>query len=75
MWWTDGLSPEDGRVGAAAACKHIEEWMSRRSFLRTGRMEVVDTELCTIGLGLDVAIEYRETLQMHGVELVAVFSD
>jgi len=75
MWWTDGSRSDDGRVGAAAVCKHGNEWRSRRSFLRTGRMEVFDAELWATGLALDVAIEKRETLQKHGVKTVAVFSD
>jgi len=75
MWWTDESRSDDGRVGAAAVCKHGNEWRSRRSFLGTGRMEVFDAELWGIGLALDVAIEQRETLQKHGVKTVAVFSD
>jgi len=75
MWWTDGSRSDDGRVGAAAVCKHRDECRSRRSYLGTGRMEVFDAELWAIGLALDVAIEKRETLQKHGVETVAVFSD
>jgi len=62
MWWTDGSRSDDGRVGAAAVCKHGNEWRSRRSFLGTGRMEVFDAELWAIGLALDVAIEKKETL-------------
>jgi len=31
MWWTDGSRGDDGRVGAAAVCKHDNEWRSRRS--------------------------------------------
>jgi hypothetical protein len=38
-------------------------------------MEVFDTELWAFGLGLDVAIEKRETLHKHGVKTGAVFSD
>jgi len=38
-------------------------------------MEVFNTELWVIGLTLDIAIEKRETLQRHGVKMVAVFSD
>jgi hypothetical protein len=75
MWWTDGSHSEDGRVGAAAVCKHGKEWRSRRSFLSTGRMEVFDAELCAIGLALDVAIEKRDTLHTDRVKTVAVFSD
>jgi len=74
-WWTDGLRSDDGRAGAAAVCKHRNEWRSRRSFLGTGRMEVFDAELWAIGLALDVAIEKREAWQMHGVRTVAVFGD
>ena len=43
--------------------------------LGTARMEVFDAELSAIGLPLDVVIEKREALQMHGVRTVAVFSD
>jgi len=75
MWWTDGSRSDDGRVGAAAVCKHGNEWRSRRSFLGTGCMEVFDAKLWAIGIALDVAIENRETLQMHGVKTVAVLSD
>jgi len=65
MWWTDGLRSDDGGVGAATVCKHGNEWRCRRSFLGTGRMVVFDAELWAIGLALDVAIEKRETLEMH----------
>jgi hypothetical protein len=75
MWWTDGSRSDDGRVGAAAVCKHRNEWRSRRSFLGTGHMEVFEVQQCAIGLTHDVAIEKRETLQKHGVKTVAVFSD
>jgi len=56
-------------------CKHGNEWRSRPSCVGTGGMEVFNAELWAIGLALDVAIETRETLQMHGVKTVAVFSD
>jgi len=75
MWWTDGSRSDDGRVGAAAVCKHRNEWRSCRSFQGTGRMEVLDAKLWAIGLELDVAIEKRDTLQEHGGKMVAVFSD
>jgi ribonuclease HI len=75
MWWTDGSRSDDGRVGAAAVCKHGNQWRSRRSYLGTGRMEVFDAELWAIGHALEVTIEKRETLQKHGVKTVAVFSD
>ena len=38
-------------------------------------MEVLDAELWAIRLALDVAMEKRDTLQQHGVKLVAVFSN
>jgi len=75
MWWTDGSHSDDGQVGAAAVCKHRNEWRSRRSFLGTGCMDVFDAEPWVIGLALDVAIEKSETSQEHGVKMVAVFSD
>ena len=62
MWWTDGSRSDDDRVGAAAVCKHGNEWRSRRSFLGTGRMEGFDAELWVIGLAHDLAIENSETL-------------
>ena len=74
MWWRDGSRSDDGRVGATVVCKHRNEWRSRRSFLGTRLMEVFDAALWAIGLALDVAIEKRETLQVHGVKVVAVFS-
>jgi len=75
MWWTDGSRTDDGRVGAAAVCKHRNQWSSRCSLLGTGSIEVVDADMCAIGLALDVAIKKRETLQKHGVKTVAVVSD
>jgi len=75
MWWTDGSRSDDGRVGAAAVCKHGTQWKSRHSFLGTGHMEVFDAKMWAIGLALDVAIEKSETLQRDGVKTVAVFSD
>jgi len=75
MWWTDGSRSDGGRVGAAAVCKHGNEWRACRSVLGTGRMEVFDAELWAIGLALDLAIEKRETLQVRGVKTLAVFSD
>jgi hypothetical protein len=75
MGWTDGLRSADGRVGAAAVFTHGNQWRSRRSCLGTGRMEVFDAELWAIGLALGEMIEKRETLQRHGVKMVAIFSD
>jgi len=74
MRWTDGSGSDDGRVGAAAVCEHGNQWRSSRSFLGTGRIKVFEAELWAIGLALDVAIKKRETLQKHGVKMVAVFS-
>jgi len=74
MWWTDGLQSHVGQVGAAAVCKHRDVWRPRHSSLGNGPMEVFDAELWEIGLVLDLAIEKRDLLQMHGVDTVAVFS-
>jgi hypothetical protein len=38
-------------------------------------MEVIEAELSAIGLMLDGNIEKLETLQMHGVKMMAIFSD
>jgi len=75
MWWTDGSRSDNGQVKAAAMRKHGNQWRSRRSFLGTGRMEVVDAELWAIGLTLDVTIEKRDTWQRHGVKTVAICSN
>jgi len=75
MWWTDGSRSEDGRVGAAAVCKHRDGWRAFRSHLGTGRMEVVDTELWAIGLALRESVIRQDTLQTHGVTKVADFSN
>jgi hypothetical protein len=45
MWRTDGSRSDDGQVGAAAVCKHRDEWRSHRSYLGTGRMVVFDAKL------------------------------
>jgi len=75
MWWRDGSRSDDGRVGAAAVCKHGDRWKAFRSHLGTGRMEVYDAELWAIGLALRESVRKRDTLQTHGVTKVAVFSD
>jgi ribonuclease HI len=75
MWWADVSRSDDGQVGAAAVCKHRDEWRSRRSYLGTGRREVFNAELWAIVLALEETIEKREPLQRHGVKTVAVFSD
>jgi len=74
MWCTAGLRSDDGRVRAAAVCKHRNQWRSRHIFLGTGRMEVFDTELWAIGHALNEPIERRETSQRHGVRTVAIIS-
>jgi len=74
MWWRDGSRSDNGRVGAAAVCKHGNQWRSRRSCLGTGRMEVFDAELWAMGLALDVVTKKSETLQKHGVKTMAVIS-
>jgi len=75
MWGTEGSRSDDGRVGAAAVCKHRDEWGYRRSCLGTGPTEVFDAELCAIGLALEETIEKREILQRNRVNMVAVCSD
>jgi hypothetical protein len=75
MWWTDGSRTDDGRVGAAAVCKHGDGWRSFRSHLGTGRMEVYDVELWAIGVTLSESVKKRERLMENGVTIVAVFSD
>jgi len=72
MWWTDGSRSDDGRVGAAAVCKHVNQWRSRHRFLGTGRLEVFNAELRASGLALDVMIENKERLQRHGAKTVAI---
>ena len=54
--------------------KHRNQWRSRRSVLCTGRREVVDAKLWAIALALHLAIKKRETLQIHRVKTVPVFS-
>jgi len=75
MWWTDRSQSDDGRVGAAAVCKHRDSWRAFRSHLGTGRMEVYDAELWAIGLALRESVKKTDTLQTHGVTKVAVFSE
>jgi hypothetical protein len=36
MWWTDGSQSDDGRVGAAAVCKHRDGWRAFHSHLGPG---------------------------------------
>jgi len=57
MWWTDGSRSDDGRVGAAAVCKHGDGWKAFRSYLGTGRVEVYDAELWEIGLALRQSVK------------------
>jgi len=38
-------------------------------------MEVFDSKLAAIGLALDLTIQNRATLQIHGAKCVGVFSD
>jgi len=50
-------------------------WMAFRSYLGTGRMEVFDAELWAIGIALHQTVKKSETLQTHGVTMMAIFSD
>jgi len=63
IWWTGGSRSDDGRVKAAAICKHREEWRSRCTYLGTGQTEVCDGTMLAIRLGLEVTMEMRETPQ------------
>jgi hypothetical protein len=65
MLWTDGSRSDNGQVGAAALCQHRNEWRFHRRFLGTRLLEVFNNKQWAIGLALDVAIDKRETLQMH----------
>jgi ribonuclease HI len=75
MWWTDGSRSDDGKVRAAAVCKHGDGWKAFRSHLGTGRVEVYDAELWAIGLALRESVRKRDRLRTHGVTKVGVFSD
>jgi len=75
MWGTDGSRSDDCRVGAAAVCKHRDNWKAFRSHLGTRRMEVYDVELWAIGLALRESLTKRDRLQIHGVTNIADFSD
>jgi len=75
MWWTDGSRSEHAQVGAAAVCKHGNQWSSHHSILGSGRMEVFYTKLWEIGRALDAAIKKREKLQEHRLKTVAVISN
>jgi len=70
----DGSRSDDSRVGAAAVCKHGNQWRSHISFLGTGPMEVFDAERRTMGLALDMTIMERESLQKACSEAVADLS-
>jgi len=74
-WWSDGSCSDNGRVGAAAVCKHGNEWRTRRSDLGTGRIEVFDVELWEIALELSETVKRIERLPKLRVKTVAFFSD
>ena len=57
MLWTDGSHSDNGQVGAEPVCKHSKVWKTCRSYLGTGRMEVVDDELLAIGLALGETVK------------------
>jgi hypothetical protein len=57
VWSTDRRRSDDGRVGAAAVCKHSNEWRTRCSYLSTWRMEVFEIELWVIGLALGEPVQ------------------
>jgi len=68
MWWTDGSRSDDGRVGAAAVCKHRDGWRGFCSHLGSGRMEFYDVELCAIGLALQESLKKRDTADTQSNE-------
>jgi len=65
VWWTDGTRSDNGQVGAAAVCKHGSEWRTRRSYLGSGRMEVIDAELWAIGIALGETVKKRRRHYSH----------
>jgi ribonuclease HI len=75
MWWMDGSRSDDGKVGAAAVCKHGDGWKAFSSHLGTGRVQAYDAELWAVGLALRESVRKRDTPQTYGVTKVAVFSD
>jgi len=75
IWWTDRSRSDDGRVGAAAVCKHGNELRTHRSYPGTERIVVFEAELWAIGLTLSETIRKKEPLQRNGVKTVAIFSD
>jgi len=75
MWCTDRSCSDDGPVGAAAVCKHGNEWRTCRSGLGTGHIQSFDAELWAIGLTLWETVQRREWLQEYGVKMVTVFSN
>jgi len=60
MSWTDGSRTDDGRVVAAAVCKHGNEWRTRSSYLGNGCIGVFDAELWVIRLGLGETIKKKK---------------
>jgi hypothetical protein len=49
------------------------EKRSHRSIQRAGKLEVFDCELWVVGLAFDMVIENSDTMQRHGVKIVAAF--
>jgi hypothetical protein len=62
VWWTDSSKSDDGRVGAAAMCKHGDHWITFHSHLGTRRVEVYDALLWVIGLALRESLRKRDPL-------------
>jgi len=56
-------------------CKHRNDCRPRRSYLGTGRMEVINDTLWAIGLLLGEMNKKRKLLQRHGVKTVAILRD
>jgi len=71
MWWREGPRSDDDCVGASAVCKHGKQWWSCRSILPTRSTDICDGEIWAIGPAHHQTIATRETLQRHGVKVMA----
>ena len=71
----DRSRTDNGSVGAAAVCSSRQGWTLFRSYLCTGRMEVFDDQLLSIGVALRTSASKAEALRAHGVPTVVVLSD
>lgn len=70
-----GIGHRQWLSGSRSSVLTRNRWWSHGSFQGIGHNEVFNTALWVITLLLDVAMETRDTLQQHGVKMVAVFSN